>query len=206
MLTYQQIREVDFNAKRSRRELGTPAVNFGRFVVCFTTKGEAFLVDPDIAERIISYKWSVDNVGYLQARICNERVRLHDVVMAFNYEAKLKGSVVDHMNLDKLDNRISNLRFVHQGVNSANVRTKKNSTTGFCGVSKNARGYYEAYIRVNGKQIHLGHFDDFEEAKQARLEAETRFGFSTRPRTVKELCDLEMSKMNAEENERGGVT
>lgn len=51
----------------------------------------------------------------------------------------------------------------------------RNSTTGATGVAKTRIGNYRAYITVNRKQIHLGVFDDIEDAIAARKEAEQRY-------------------------------
>ena len=60
-------------------------------------------------------------------------------------------------------------------------KTNRNSTTGVPGVSlmpnssKSAPPRYRAQISVNGKQLHLGCFDNLEDAKRARQEAEQRY-------------------------------
>lgn len=56
----------------------------------------------------------------------------------------------------------------------------------FVGVFLQSNGKYKAYIAVNGKQIILGRFETFEEAKQARLDAEKRYGKPKQYRKVHE--------------------
>lgn len=75
---------------------------------------------------------------------------------------------IDHIDGDKLNNHITNLRVVTQAQNCQN---------------KIAKGYYynkkakkwQSAIRVNGKRTYLGYFNTEEEAKQARAEAVKKY-------------------------------
>jgi hypothetical protein len=68
---------------------------------------------------------------------------------------------VDHINGNGLDNRESNLRLATSAQNTWNRDKNKNNTTGFKGVTcDKGRGKFRAQIRVNGKHVHLGWFDD----------------------------------------------
>jgi hypothetical protein len=74
---------------------------------------------------------------------------------------------LDHINGDRSDNRISNLRKVTNQQNCFN--------------KKNIKGYYyngSSYvsrIKLNGKTIHLGSFDTEEAARQAYLTAKSKY-------------------------------
>lgn len=68
-----------------------------------------------------------------------------------------KGQIVDHINHDTLDNRRKNLRICNHSENMQNRRRKRNSTSGYKGVSwNNVMNQWQAQIRVNGKLINLG--------------------------------------------------
>ena len=74
-------------------------------------------------------------------------------------------TIVDHINRDRSDNRLDNLREVSQSINIHNSSNKP-SKTGF----RNARkvgNKYQSEIKVNGKSIHLGMFNTPEEASNA---------------------------------------
>lgn len=76
----------------------------------------------------------------------------------------------DHRNLDKLDNRWSNLREATKSQNAANRIAFHTNRVGLKGVIRVTRygvTKYEARIRVAGKQRHLGRFDSAQEAHQA---------------------------------------
>lgn len=92
-----------------------------------------------------------------------------------------KGEIVDHINGDRTDNRIENLRITDYYGNSRNKRRGSNNTSGYCGVKKRShRNLYMAYIRVHDKVLYLGDFKTVEEAAAVRKEAEIKYGFVTR--------------------------
>lgn len=76
------------------------------------------------------------------------------------------GLVVDHINHDKNDNRRENLRVCTRRENMLNQQTRSDSKTGLKGVL-NRRGRYYAYIKLEGRQEHLGVFSTKEEAAMA---------------------------------------
>lgn len=83
---------------------------------------------------------------------------------------------IDHINGDKSDNRIANLRVVSAALNSQNRPAQSNNKTGFKGVSFNTRRTrFHACIRVAGKTIHLGNFVKAEDAAAAYALAAARY-------------------------------
>jgi len=82
---------------------------------------------------------------------------------------------IDHINLIKDDNRISNLREVSNAGNQQNNRKPfKNNKLGFLGVSELKKGkylYYSARIGINNKTLFLGSFKTPEEAQDAYIKA-----------------------------------
>jgi hypothetical protein len=84
----------------------------------------------------------------------------------------------DHINHDKLDNRRINLRSCTNQQNHMNKSSNKDSTSKYLGVSwhKNANKW-QSSIRFNGKQIHLGIFNNEQDAAKAyNLKAIELFG------------------------------
>ena len=72
---------------------------------------------------------------------------------------------IDHINRDRSDNRIANLRTATRQQNSANASLAANNTSGHRGVSLNKKsGLWVAMIRVDGKQINLGEYPTRQEA------------------------------------------
>lgn len=85
---------------------------------------------------------------------------------------------IDHINHDRLDNRIENLRVVTLQENRKNQRLSKANKSGFIGVSWATRDRrWRAAIQVKGKMMGLGDYKTFKEAVAARKAAEVKYNF-----------------------------
>lgn len=129
---------------------------------------------------------TLDSAGYRQlsvtigGRLTN--IRGHIVVYALR-TGSMPSSGIDHINGNRSDNRIENLRLATQSQNLANTGIAISNKSGVRGVSwhKGANKWI-ANIVVMQKQIYLGLFDTLESAKIARVAASKRyFGEFARP-------------------------
>jgi hypothetical protein len=76
---------------------------------------------------------------------------------------------VDHINNDKTNNNIHNLRWATNQENQMNSSMKFNNTSGWKGVHYNKQNNkWQVSIKINGKQKHLGLFTNIEDAIQTR--------------------------------------
>jgi len=115
--------------------------------------------------------------GYNQCRIFGKPYRAHRVIWAYHYGSWPENQV-DHINADRADNRIQNLRLVTNQENNKNKRLSANNTSGIMGVCwDKSRGKWSAQIRVDFVRINLGRFDDMELAIAARKAAEAKYNF-----------------------------
>src|SRR3990167_4588625 len=81
---------------------------------------------------------------------------------------------VDHIDLDKMNYRISNLRIATRSQQQANTRCSRVNTSGYKGVTWNAgRHKWQAQIKVDGKMHYLGLFDQPEAAHAVYAAAAT---------------------------------
>ena len=115
--------------------------------------------------------------GYKRVMIDEKLYSAHRLAWLYVY-GEFPKHEIDHINHNKGDNRISNLRDVTRGENRKNLANQRHNTSGTTGVA-----WYKPYkkwvarIRVNGKQKHLGYFDNINEAKIARQKAKIKYGF-----------------------------
>ena len=83
---------------------------------------------------------------------------------------------IDHINGDRSDNRIENLRDVTKFENQRNAKKRHDNTSGVTGVRRR-HGKWYARIFVNSKDTDLGFFDDWFNAVCARKAAEHKHSF-----------------------------
>lgn len=152
----------------------------GDYGVGYTSSGEEFWFDLEDYDKIKDYCWYYSD-GYVTSHeINNSRqiVLLHKLIMG-SYPSE----IVDHINHpktgeNKYDNRKQNLRVVTQSQNCMNQHKRSNNTSGVKGISwYKDRNKWGVKITANGKQIHLGFFneDEFEDAIKARKDAEQKY-------------------------------
>jgi len=118
--------------------------------------------------------------GYIVLSVDYKQYLAHRLAWLYVYGENPK--VIDHINHDKTDNSIKNLRNVSHSVNSKNYPSRRSIN------SSGARGVYwnkssekwVASIGVDYKQIHLGSFDSKLDAFNARIEAEKKYGFTVK--------------------------
>ena len=108
------------------------------------------------------------------------RVFIHVMVARMFIENPENKQHVDHINEDKGDNRLSNLRWATNGENQRNItKLRTTNTTGCVGItSKKYKGVHWKWcvrISLNGKRIQLGHYDDYDDAVEARREGEKKY-------------------------------
>lgn len=94
------------------------------------------------------------------------RVQLHRAVFAVVH-GRWPTDQIDHIDGDPTNNRVENLREVSGLENQRNMKRYTNNTSGHTGVRLTASGKWQALITDNGRRIHLGVFEDVEDAAAA---------------------------------------
>ena len=115
--------------------------------------------------------------GYFAVQIDTVHLLVHRVIWAMNY-GNWPSAQLDHINHQRSDNRICNLREVYHAENLRNQSPNSKNKSGVNGVFWSHKSQkWHAQIKTGGVCYHLGDFQDIEDAKQARMVANERFGF-----------------------------
>jgi len=101
--------------------------------------------------------------GYIHVKINQENFKAHRLAWALYYNQDPGGMEVDHIDKNKSNNKIINLRLASRRGNCANSGPRKNNKLGVKGISCE-NGKFRANIQKNGKNYHLGYYDTIEEA------------------------------------------
>jgi hypothetical protein len=134
--------------------------------------------------RIISYKKKhprilifKEHYGYYEVQLTNKLgnkyLRVHRLVAQHFISPIPKGMLVNHIDMDRKNNKVNNLEIVSHRENIIHGwRSRKKSSiyTGVCKV--NRRNPWSAQITINGKNLFLGHYATEEEAYKARVNYE----------------------------------
>lgn len=122
------------------------------------------IVDKDDYDIISSHTWYLNNNGYLITRVNrHKQILLHRMILGESTTLD-----VDHINMNKLDNRRINLRWTTRSQNMMNNKA--------IGVSfDKSRSKFAPHIMVNYKKIYLGRFNTIEEALIARQLAKNKY-------------------------------
>jgi hypothetical protein len=108
-----------------------------------------------------------DGRGYVHVQFQGKRHLAHRVAW-FLYYGNWPDQMIDHINGNRSDNRIKNLRLASSSQNQLNRGKSTNNTTGHKGVSYHAkRRHWQAMISINGRNKFLGNFATAEEAADA---------------------------------------
>lgn len=111
--------------------------------------------------------------GYLTIWICGANHMAHRLAWLYVH-GTWPAHEIDHIDGNRANNAIANLRDVTRSVNHENLRrARSDSAHGFLGVSP-FFGKWKSRITVNGKFQHLGVYDTPEEAHAVYLEAKRR--------------------------------
>ena len=126
---------------------------------------------------------TIDDKGYRRILFRFEKdrtfkIRCHRLAW-FIVHGVIPTGEIDHINQNKLDNRIANLRDVPKELNQRNGTRKGNNTSGVTGVAwHKQRKKWCAQCNVLGVHYHIGLFDNIDEADKAVREFRAKHGFT----------------------------
>jgi len=110
------------------------------------------------------HSFSTDKKGYLRCCVNTKNFKIHRIIAYTFLDLDIENSKlqVDHIDRNKSNNKLENLRIVNNSQNMCNRECK--------GYSK-CNNKFQSEIQINKKKIYLGKFDTEDEARQAYLEA-----------------------------------
>lgn len=133
------------------------------------------LVDDEDYPDLKRFRWHLSNNGYVYRSVgftdedsgrVSMKISMHrHIVFEKLWRAK-KTEEIDHINGNKLDNRRCNLRIVSRSQNAQNKGPRKDSPTGFKGVTIQGKKFL-SQIHSEKKNYRLGLFDSAENAARA---------------------------------------
>ena len=127
-------------------------------------------------------KPQINTHGYYQVCLCQDgkkfTKRIHKLVAEYFIANPFNKECVDHIDNNKLNNNIDNLRWASYQENSMNSKLNSNNTSKYKGICYSKLfNRWNAYITINGKMKNLGYFKNLEDAINARVEkAQELFG------------------------------
>lgn len=118
-------------------------------------------VDEADFDQVSQHKWNFDT-GYARGTIDGVRISMHTFVMNMRDEVRPDKSIIDHKNMNRLDNTSQNLRYASMSQNSQNKPKRKGTSSEYIGVSRTAHGFF-----ASSKLSILGVFSDEIDAAKA---------------------------------------
>src|SRR5574340_38831 len=126
-----------------------------------------------------------NSAGYIIIGIDQVRYKAHRLAWLYVY-GEFPSDQIDHININKSDNRISNLRIASNWLNSNNyIRHPKSGNP--AGTEKHGK-LWRAHIQVLGRRVCIGKYYTAEEAHKAYLKAKQKLHHFFYPPNSLAIC------------------
>jgi hypothetical protein len=134
-----------------------------------------------------------DREGYFVVGLMKRRYKVHRIIYEMFYGEIPEGMVIDHVDRDKENNKIENLRAVSCKVNSRNTKRYSSNTSGVTGVSLQtsykSSGNYTAYV---------ANWTDLEGVKHGKSFSILKYGEELALKLAEEYRRSKIAELNAQ--------
>lgn len=114
--------------------------------------------------------------GYVSVRVDYKPYRAHRIIWEMHNGPIPAGMQIDHIDMDRSNNRLENLRLANNAQNNSNRGLQSNNTSGFKGVYWDPeRRKWVAVIKLTGKTKRIGRYSTKGLAAVARAKAALRY-------------------------------
>lgn len=177
---YQQMNKYGNTLERTLKDTNDYIYNSDETVSIILRNKEQLeiarcIIDVEKIQELSKHIWGLTVAGYVATSISQTKKKallIHRLVMG-----EIDGDlVVDHIDGNPLNNRMSNLRLATSSQNAMNSRISSDNSSGVKGVSfDKSMSKWQAYINIDYKKINLGYFSCLENAAKARKDAEIKY-------------------------------
>ena len=120
-------------------------------------------------------KQNNDKGGYMRTHLQTNQFSVHRLMAISFLDNPLNKPIVDHIDGNRVNNIITNLRWATIQENNINAKMKSTNKCGVKGVCMIKGKKWKATIRINGKNKHIGYYNTIEEATHARKDAVNKY-------------------------------
>jgi len=122
----------------------------------------------------------INSQGYISVCYNGKKWLGHRVAYVIFHGSIDQRHDIDHIDQNKLNNRIDNIRAVDRATNNRNSGLRADNTHGAKGICfhSDRKSCWSATMFVGGKKKGLGYFEDKQDAIAARKEAKIKYKFT----------------------------
>lgn len=158
-------------AKKTPNEIVREIIDGVPCIWMLLSKGQKTLIWESDYALVRTYRWHcVAGYAYTTLPDGARNLAMHCLLMGV-----AQGTLIDHKNRKRWDNRHDNLRPATIQQNRFNISVSARNNTGWRGISQMKSGKYRVRLNIGGKEIHLKVCSTLEEAIKVRSEAEEKY-------------------------------
>lgn len=167
---HKEISSINGKKNKKYNKYNVDSYDYG---IGWTYDGYEFYFDLEDYDLIKQYCWHKHQDGYL--RTCYETIDRHNKYIMM-HQLLTNTKECDHKDGNPANNRRDNLRPSNHMKNMKNLKLYKSNTSGHKGITFNkAMQKYQVYITYDKHRLHLGFFENYEDAVKVREAAEQKY-------------------------------